>query len=312
MRFLTPLFLATLVGIVPLFAEEEPPTFAGTLLPLYPQNETEGQIAIFPYFFYTREAGFYDENWEVEEIPNVHQSILLLTLEAGLTKKIDVSIGLEGIHFRLPNKETTRYGDTALYFGYQFILDAKAGLFSDLRFIIGEIFPTGQYDHLDPTLGGLDAAGAGAYQTFLTLIGRKVFYTCCNHAYNWTLSGTYITASRVFLKGASNYGTPEGTLGAIYPGDILIGNLGFEFLINKNLGWGLDLHYQHQNSSSFNPQPTSAFYPGLPSSESFSLAPCIEYNFSAQSSVEAGAWFTVTGRNALAFQSFVANYYYAF
>ncbi len=49
-----------------------------------------------------------------------------------------------------------------------------------------------------------------------------------------------------------------------------------------------------------------------PSSEQWSLAPAIEYDWSTHFGVISGVWFTVAGRNAPAFANWVtaANFYF--
>ncbi len=63
----------------------------------------------------------------------------------------------------------------------------------------------------------------------------------------------------------------------------------------------MDFYYQHNNKNRFSGTPSATAI--RPSSESFSLAPALEYNWSANIGLIGGVWFTVGGRNTSRFVS---------
>jgi hypothetical protein len=115
----------------------------------------------------------------------------------------------------------------------------------------------------------------------------------------------YDFPSSVHVKGENVYGGDAETNGKVKPGQQFVGNLGLEYSLSLHLILGLDIHYEHQNKS--RAKHSSHSPTGLPSSEQFSLAPCIEYNFSTHLGIQAISWFTLAGRNTSSFISTVAT-----
>jgi hypothetical protein len=112
------------------------------------------------------------------------------------------------------------------------------------------------------------------------------------------------------VKGFNAYGGGYQTQGTVYPGWNYQGIVSFEFTLNQNWVLTLDNVYTHINKNRFsgNPGVTASGNPatvGDPSSEQLSFAPAIEYNFSSNIGIIAGAWVTATGRNSTEFRSAV-------
>ena len=156
------LFFVTLSAAEP---EEFEPLYAGTLLSFYPTNVAPGNFSIQPYVFITNVYGSYEPNWSVLHHKNINNNILLLALEAGIANFLDVSLIVNESYNHVSNKHTWRYGDTTLYFGFQIMRDQRNTWTPDMRLLLGEIFPTGKYQNLDPNCIEIDASGAGSYQT---------------------------------------------------------------------------------------------------------------------------------------------------
>lgn len=289
--------------------EEFEPLYAGTLLAFFPQNVDPGRISVQPYVFATRVYGLYEQNWSIFHEPSIYNNTLLLSLETGITKFLDVNLIFTESYNKWKNTLTWRYGDTALYFGFQLSRNKRDSWIPDARFLIGEIFPTGKYQKLNPDRLLIDFSGAGSFQTSTALVIRKIFYTY-PHPFSVNLNLFYIFPSSTVLKDYNYYGGGPGTHGTVHPGNVFITNLGLEFSLTRQWEIGLDIRYEHQDHSPFHGKtllPT-----GLPSSERFNLAPCIEYNFNEDFSIALGSWFSVAGRNNNAFVSWVANVFYMF
>ena len=177
-------------------------------------------------------------------------------------------------------------GDTQLALGFQLIQDTF-----DLRLILQENFPSGKYDNLKSRS---QSTGSGAYETWITAVLYKEFLP-----FTVNLSFNYVIPSNVTLHGLSSYAPPTHT--TFRPGQQSITNLGIEYSITPHIIFALDLHHQHQNSSRL-----------TPSSEQFSLAPCLEYNPTPVLGFEAGAYFTVAGRNSPIFTTAALTAYWQF
>ena len=289
--------------------EEFEPLYAGTLLSFYPENALPGCFSVQPYIFSTQIYGAYEKNWSVLHHKNINTNTLLLSLETGITDWLDVNLIVNGSYNHFSNQHSWLYGDTVLYFGFQILHDQRGEWTPDLRLLIGETFPTGRYQRLDRNKLKIAPSGAGSFQTSAILIIRKIFYTY-PHPFNFNLNLYYIFPASTGVHGFNFYGGGPHTRGTVHPGNIFVTNLAFELSLNQYWQLGLDIRYEHQNKSPFTGKtllPT-----GLPSSERFSLAPCIEYTFNQDLSLATGVWFSVAGRNNNAFASWVANVFYMF
>ena len=110
----------------------------------------------------------------------------------------------------------------------------------------------------------------------------------------------------------SYYGGNSTTRGVVYPGLESVVNLAIQFSLDRYWVIGTDVHYVHQNKSRFSGKKGNARKVGLPSSEQWSVAPCLEYSWNENLSVSAGSWFTVGGRNSLNFLSMAGTVFYYF
>lgn len=306
--------LLTLVSTALLSSEldnELEPLYAGTQLAFYPTNAAPGHLAVQPYFFYTHLHGTYNPKWSTKSQKSIDSVSTLFSLETGITEWLDVALYLNGAYRRFGNENSWVVGDTGIFFGLQFLSDQKNQWTPDIRVVLGETFPSGKYDRLNPRKGGSDIFGAGAYTTTLVFILAKTFYTQPKHPYNLNLNICYIVSSNAPVHGYSLYGGNSDTRGTAHPGSGFITNLAIEYSLNRFWALGMDMRYVHQNKTPFkgNKSPIKV---GLPSSEQFILAPCLEYSWSVNFSTALGPWFTIAGRNSQAFAGFLGNVYVYF
>lgn len=297
--------------------EEIEPLYCGSLLAFYPQNIPPGYISVQPYLFFTSYYGSYQNNWSLQSKKNLYETNLTNFLETGITDNIDITVALETKYSRYRGNGLVQYGDTVAWLGFQALRDIKGSATPDLRFLIGERFPTGKYQNLNPKYGGGDSAGLGSYQTSLILVLQKIFYTLPRHPFNINLNLFYVLPTKTHVSGFNTYGGGYGTKGTIHPGNIFIVNLAYEYSFTRYWEWSIDLRYRHQAKSPFQGErgitkEGTAASNGLPSSQVFSLAPAIGYNFNKIFCITWGAWFSVAGKNRDAFLSGAWTVFYAF
>lgn len=295
-----------------LFAEDDDPLFAGSLLAFYAQNADPGRLSVQPYFFFTHRYGIYGGDNDVAIKTNVDAYQTLLNIETGITKKLDIAVVFLNAYIRSHDQGVFHPGDMAVFLGYEIAKDNKKTSRPDLRLVVGESFPTGTYDRLNIADPFGDFSGDGSYDTYIILIGRKIFYIIPKHPFNINVNLYYIIPSGVEVNGLSVYGGGPDTFGTVAPGNQYIANVALEYLFTKNWGTAIDIRYEHQDRCGFKSFKSLATPAGLPSSERFSLAPSIEYNRDENFSVAGGVWFSVTGRNAIAFTSGVFTVFYYF
>jgi hypothetical protein len=277
-------------------AEDSKPYFAGTLLSGIPVNVAPSHWLIEPYFYAIQQTGVYNSHWNLSDRPQFFTIQMPWEFETGITHWLDIAF--YPTFYDTPS--SWLYGDTKLAFGFQILREEKNTSLPNLRFILQESFPTGKYDHLSPHQHLADASGTGAYSTWLSSVLQKTF-----SVFTLNLTIDYIVFSSVTVKGYSVYGGPAHA--TLRPGHQLLTNIGIEYSLTQRWILGLDIHYQHQNSSS---HPTPSV--GQPSLEQLSLAPCLEYNPSPHFSIEAGSWFTLAGRNSAAFITGAVTAYWFF
>jgi hypothetical protein len=274
------------------------PIFAGTLLAFIPYNVPPGECLIEPYFFAGKVNGFYDPEWKNNHLFKYFESKLLIEIETGITPWLDINLSLNENYSLSNGRKSYHYGDTQLALGFQITTNTANSAVPDFRIILLENFPTGKYQHLDSRKNIADVTGSGAFETWIIAVIRKIIYFTPRQVVSLNLNLGYDFPSSVHVKGFNLYGGDAKTNGSVLPGHQFLGNLGLEYSLTQNWILGLDFHYMHQNKSHSNHRDIH-----LPSSEEFTLAPCIEYNPSIHFSLEAGAWFSIAGRNNLAFTS---------
>ncbi len=295
--------------------DEYLPLYAGTLLAFYPSNAAPGYLSIQPYIFFTKNDAFYNAHWSRQTKKPIYLSTLSVSLETGITQFLDVSLILNETYNRLGSRHSLLYGDMQAYLGFQALRDKKGTAIPDLRILLGENFPTGKYKNLDPKKQGSDISGVGSFETILLVVLSKVFYLFPKHPFDLNLNLFYIVPAKTHVHGFSFYGGGPGTEGTAKPGNQFIANLAFEYSVNRFWALGIDMRYEHFNSSPFSGKKgidPILFPTGRPSTERISIAPCLEYCYSEDFSLAGGFWFTVAGRNAQAFVSTIFNVFYYF
>jgi hypothetical protein len=283
------------------------PIFAGTLLALFPNNIAPGDCLVEPYLFAGNVNGIYNSEWEHKHPFKYFESKLLFLVETGITSWLDIALTVNENYSVSKGRKSFHFGDTQLALGFQILTGNPNTAVPDFRILLFESFPTGKYQHLDPRKNMADVTGSGAFETWITAIIRKIIYLTPRQPISINLNLGYDFPSRVHVKGFNYYGGDVKANGSILPGQQFIGNLGLEYSLTVNWIIGLDIRYVHQNTSHSNHKNIH-----LSSSEEFSLAPCIEYNPSTNFSLEAGVWFSIAGRNNLAFTNGVLTVAWVF
>lgn len=302
--------------LFPRAEEIERPMFAGTVLAYLPLNTPPKELAFFYLTYANRVYSAYDASGHLNGSSNFSQMAMILVSETGITKFLDVTLIIDGINNYSNGYGTVLYGDTQLQLGFQVNVERKGCFLPDCRFIVSEQFPTGKYQNFNPKKQVIQSSGSGSYETTLILVLQKIFGNHGPHPFNINLNVIYTFPSSVKVHNINTYGGGFGTKGRVYPGQKLICNLAYEYKFNPAWGWGIDFRYHHKNKSPFKGTMGSLngrnVDTGLPSSELWSIAPGIEYNFSPSLSLAIGPWISFGGRNSSAFVNIVTDLYFNF
>ncbi|MBA2655635.1 MAG: transporter [Tatlockia sp.] len=281
------------------------PWFTGPLLAPAGRTIPTGHFNFEPYSFYTDYAGGF-RNYELTPI-----------MTAGLNSFMDVQASLPYDNSWLKSQHGDGFGDFNIGLGFQLFTQKEGSLMPDLRIVVQETIPTGRYDLLNPQKNLTDQTGMGSYQSMLSFNSQKLFVFKNEHYLRGRLSVSITSPNSVYVQGLNTYGGNPATEGRVYPGDNYAVDLASEFTLTQNWVVVMEGLYVHSNSTRFRGNPgilsdgTKGSVGGS-SSESASLAPALEYNFSSHLGIIGGVWFSVTGPHAAKFTSITVavNYYF--
>jgi hypothetical protein len=131
--------------------------------------------------------------------------------------------------------------------------------------------------------------------SWLDVVSSKLWHLYGIHYFEARFYSGYRIGTPASLCGLSVYGGGPGTHGTIYPGNIFFADIALQYNLSLNWAFACDIFYRRQDRNRFSGKTVSPA--GLPSSEQFSLAPALEYNFSKDLGLIGGVWFTAAGRN---------------
>jgi hypothetical protein len=291
------------------------PWYTGPLITPSAHIVPPGSANIQPYIFYTNNYGKFDSSGKSHKIPNLNNFNLQAILQVGIVDWMSGVLAVQGVRNTQLGKASTNWGDTSLSLGA--VLLSETAYRPALLFGVGETFPTGKFQHLDPHLGGVDATGAGSYQTKFSLNLSKVVWWLTTHPMNFRVSLNYNVPAPCHVSGLSAYGGAKNTHGTVHLGQGFQGDIGYEYSFTQKWVLALDIVYTYNAKTTFSGHPGTTA-PGVPAvvggpfNDQLSLAPAIEYNMSENFGILGGVWFTVWGRNSLNFYSGVFSVEYTF
>ncbi len=280
----------------------------------------QGHMLIEPYLYDSRPYGHFDSHGDRRDVAHENDFGSLTYLNYGLTD--DVTVGLiPRFGYRRTRGGTSSsgigVGDLTVQ-GQLRLAKFDAGRhIPALSVAVGETLPTGKYDRLDGRPN--DGFGAGAYSTTLSVYSQYYFWTPGGRILRTRLDLSYQVSNRADLSDVSVYGTPAGFRGRADPGGSVVADLAFEYSATRNWVLALDLGYEGDASTRISGRAPSLTGGGPTNyqarsgwSQSFVLAPALEYNFTSAVGVIAGARIVAGGRNTTAFVTPVVavNYVY--
>jgi hypothetical protein len=210
------------------------------------------------------------------------------------------------------SSSTLELGDWSLQAQYQLTQFEEGHFLPTISLNISETFPTGKFGQLERIS---DGTGLGTYTTTLSLYSQDYFWMPTGRILRTRLDLAYAASSQVAVQNVSVYGTARGFLGRADPGTSAYGDLAFEYSLTRNWAAAIDLWAERDDSTrlmGFNDQGgrVTAVSSRSGRGRELYLAPAIEYNFSNNLGVIAGARIFAWGRNetALATPVIAINY----
>ncbi len=294
------------------------PWFTGPLIAPIGAIIPYGDFEIETYLYCTTDTGTYNSHWGSVSAQNNFFSLNPKWLcFFGLTSWMDINITPQFFYNTTAGQGAVRFGDLPIALDFQLLDPSATPYFPGIKFTIQETFPTEAFENLNPNKLLTDDTGAGAFGTTFNLVFYKVYHLVGHCFLSSTISAAYTINTSVHVHGFNTYGGGYGTSGTVLPGNTFQGIVSFELSLSQNWALALDNVYTHVDISKFygNVGVNAAGAPatvGVPSSEQISFAPAIEYAFSSNLGIIAGAWVTGWGRNSPIFRSGVVNLTYTY
>ena len=291
----------------------EDPWFTGPLLAPAGNTIPKGHFNLEPYGYYTQNVGSFNRHGRLVHTRSPQTTQINPVISLGLSDRMDFQLSLPYAINHVHSITQDYVGDVAAVLGYQAFSQGNYRWRPSLRITLQEQFPTGRYDELNPSLESTDGTGMGSYQTSLSFNFQHQLQLWSDHYLCSLLSLNYTLASSLSLGGLSTYGGTPETRGNFNPGDLASIDLAEEFSITQNWAVVMEAYYFTREASRFKGYAgfTPAGMPapiGAPRSAELSLAPAIEYNFSANYGIIAGVWFAVNGKSSSDFMSTVVAF----
>lgn len=284
------------------------PWFTGPIFATTGHTMVQGYLNLQPYFFYLVYSGEYNKNWHFEKFPKFYTANIQLPWKIGITDWLEFAMNPQASYNRTEGKSAYVFNDLFTRLGFQ--LYRNDDIHAYLKFSVGEFFPTGRYERLNPDKLTTDLGGMGSFGTNFGLAFVHTVHIKGFHYFSYRINGITVVWAPTTVHGFNAYGGGFGTKGTVHPGLQYSGVFGAEYSLSRNWALACDLLGAYQNKSTFsgkpgkNPDGTVASV-GFPSSTLFTVAPALEYNFSSSLGLIGGGWFSFAGRNAAQFNSFV-------
>ncbi len=269
------------------------PWFTGPLLTPSAYTIPKGHFGFQPYLLVDNIPSVFNEHWHSVRLPKTDSSISFRFLaKFGLSSFMDLTIAPSFFYNYVGEESSWRFGDLYTEIAFQLAAQSTLKGFS-AKFAIGEIFPTGVYQHLNPSLLGTDASGDGSFTTTLKLVLSKRWNPYSIHYLQATISTACWLSSKVDVYGLNSYGGGASTAGRVLPGFYFPFLLGFEYNLTQNWVLALDVANSIKLKTRFKGYTEHPV--GLGFAYALSLAPAIEYNFSDDIGLIGGVWFSCKG-----------------
>ena len=294
------------------FSKDFPqPWFTGPLLAPSGQTVKPGHYNLQPYVYFYVFGGRYDNHWQYRSEANFYSTVLQLQTKIGLAKRLDIQANPQIIYNSTKGQNSYNIGDLPVSLNIQLFTTNLNTPWPSVKIGFKVWAPLGKYQHLKASKLGTDATGLGSLLPSSTLTLAKLWHIYGIHYLEGRLAINYRIGTDVHVKGINAYGGASNTRGKAFPGNAIYVDGSLQYNLTQRWALACDFYYSHKDKSRFSGykgtyQNGTPARVKRPSSEQFSLAPALEYNWSKNLGVIAGSWFTIGGRNSSEFTSAIA------
>jgi hypothetical protein len=329
MRWLLLLVPVWLVAYEGSEVETEPikPWFTGPLIASSGNTTSAGHVNFEPYVYSIARTSYYNNDWQSDAIDTLWNLQFRTPLWIGITNWLDVKLA-PGWNWNERNGVSCwSIADFGLQLDFALHKDTlpHKHWYPSIKLSLRENFPTGKYQNLNPNKFGTDAGGRGCYTTFIAINTSKMIQIRDYHFLNLFFDVVYGVPTTVHVKGFNVYGGGYGTDGVITPENTFFTVFAFEYSLTRNWAVACDFLATVVSKTKFRgiagviPSDDLDVDPvGIPAVNEvkagiqYTISPAIEYNWSANLGIIAGAWLSIAGKNASNFTGGVIalNYYH--
>jgi hypothetical protein len=277
--------------------------WTGPILAAGANTLPKGHTLIEPYVFDSISRGRYDDDGKRQDTPRRHSHGSLTYMLYGLVDDFTVGViprfGYNDVSDGL-DSSGIRPGDFSIQGTYRLMQFREGSRTPTMSVVLQETLPTGQYEKLGDRPA--DGLGSGAYTTTLSLNSQYFLWMPNGRIVRTRLNLSYSMSDIVSIEDVSVYGTSNGFRGRAKPGRSFIVDSAWEYSLTRNWVLALDVAYQHDTSTTLSGFDSQAarIEKDFGSSEVFTLAPAVEFNWSGKMGVIVGSVLTVAGRNTSA------------
>jgi hypothetical protein len=312
---LTPLHWLLLLTIAPPAPADEPVEttpalrqtlddawWTGPLLAASPATLPQGHVLIEPYLYDAITNRQFDNRGARQEIARQSDYGSLTYLLYGLTDATTIGL-IPRFGYNNPGQRSSvGMGDITAQVSYRLSSFMDQGWLPATALVISESLPTGKFDHLTSANDGL---GAGSYTTTLALYGQYYLWMPNGRILRTRINLSEAWSRDVAVEDASVYGTLQGFRGRAFPGNSFSFDSAWEYSATRNWVAALDILYSSSGPTTvvgrYAPPNglavTTSVDSRSASSNSLSLAPAVEYNWTSTVGIIVGAKLVVAGRN---------------
>ncbi len=282
------------------------PWFTGPLLTPSAQCVPVGHVNFEPYIYWFQTRNHYNQHWHSHSIPHFNTLLSQNFIQIGVYNKLELDLTPQFAYNKSQGQHMWRMLDFPFALAIQLYADENNRHTPKLKLRLHTRVPCGKYDRLNPEKKGTDIGGGGSWYPSVGLVFSELFHTSGVHYLSTRLFFNYGFGTPAHVHGPSVYGGTHKTRGTAYPGNFIEASAAMEYSFTQEWVFAMDLFYTHSNKSRFTGKKGGPLAPKKPSSEQFSVAPALEYNFNSEIGIIAGPWIVFAGRNSDQFVSWIA------
>lgn len=258
----------------------------------------------------SKNYGFYDSHGKLKHTPAIWGIRPLFDFQMGFNSILGAEIIGSMVTNFSQGESSTHLADSIFRLGFQVSTDKEDSWVPDFRILFQETFPTGNYQKLDQKKKGTDSTGQGSFQTGIQFVFQKAFLSKESHPFRLRGSIGYFVPSAVTVKGLNYYGGDPKTRGTAYLGKYYVGFLYGEYALSRTWALACELNYQQGEKGKFTRKKGIEIK--IPSFNQLSVLPEIQHTFTENFGIIIGGWFTVSGKNSLAFSKVFGSVLFIF